>query len=333
MRFPTLTELPPHPPGKTGWPWTEASPQLADTMPNKSLLPKVSIVTPSFNQGQFIEETIRSVLLQGYPNLEYIIIDGGSTDNSVEIIKKYSSWLTYWVSEKDRGQSHAINKGLDRCTGEVFNWINSDDRLAPGALTEVGNLWSKSQPHLLVGRGIVLESGSQCVIHDWYPKAPVEPLDFIRPHHVVMAQPSTFFSTRLLKDVGKLREDLHYVMDWEVYLRITVLLRDELRTSTTPFLLSRSLRHPQAKTSRQPEDFHYEVRQVLVEIGSHLSSFERFRVDAYLRRMNGQYLVAHALGAPNERLWQLARLPLHSPDLLISRFFWGAVRRAVSRAD
>ena len=94
MRCPTLEELPPPPPGKTGWPWTEESPQLPDRMPDGSPWPRVTIVTPSLNQGTFIEETIRSVLLQGYPDLEYIIIDGGSTDDSVGAIQKYEKWFT-----------------------------------------------------------------------------------------------------------------------------------------------------------------------------------------------------------------------------------------------
>ena len=93
-------------------------------MPDGSDWPRISIVTPSYNQGQYIEETIRSILLQGYPNLEYIIIDAGSTDQTVEIIKKYEMFLSYWVSESDNGQAHAINKGLSLCTGEIFNWIN-----------------------------------------------------------------------------------------------------------------------------------------------------------------------------------------------------------------
>jgi glycosyltransferase involved in cell wall biosynthesis len=89
--------------------------------------PKITIVTPSFNQGEFLEETIQSVLNQGYPNLEYIIIDGGSTDKSVDIISKYSKELSYWVSEKDNGQSEAINKGFRKATGEIVTWLNSDD--------------------------------------------------------------------------------------------------------------------------------------------------------------------------------------------------------------
>src|SRR6266487_3806537 len=112
MRCPNLNELPPPPPGKVGWPWTEEAPCVSDQNPRPSealdhnrVWPRVSIVTPSFNQARFLEETIRSVLLQGYPNLEYIMIDGGSADESVEIIGRYEKHLAYWVSEKDRGQS------------------------------------------------------------------------------------------------------------------------------------------------------------------------------------------------------------------------------------
>jgi glycosyltransferase involved in cell wall biosynthesis len=169
MRCPTLAELPPPPPGKTGWPWMEESEQLPDAMPaqpevegmaedgSSSVVrrssdavhrpssvswPRISIVTPSYNQGQFIEETIRSVLLQGYPNLEYMVIDGGSTDESVEIIKKYEPWLAYWVSEPDEGQYDAINKGFGRSSGEIMAWINSDDMYTPWALDVITEVFT-----------------------------------------------------------------------------------------------------------------------------------------------------------------------------------------------
>ena len=128
MQCPTLSELPPpHPARPAGH--GQRKQAAAEAELGEASWPRISIVTPSFNQGRFIEETIRSVLLQGYPNLEYFVIDGGSTDNSVEVIKKYSPWLTYWVSEPDRGQSDAINRGLKMASGDFATWINSDESL------------------------------------------------------------------------------------------------------------------------------------------------------------------------------------------------------------
>src|SRR5262249_39110767 len=127
MHCPSLHELPAPPPGRTGWPWTVASAALPPAMPDGAVWPRVSVGTPSFNQAHFVEATLRSILLQGYPNLEYFVMDGGSTDGSVEIIKKYSPWLTSWVSERDGGQSAAINRGLRLGSGLFTTWINSDD--------------------------------------------------------------------------------------------------------------------------------------------------------------------------------------------------------------
>src|SRR5262245_29806610 len=128
MRCPNLSDLPSPPPNRQGWPWTQEGAPRLDGTPGECW-PRISIVTPSYNQGRFLEETIRSVLLQGYPDLEYIVIDGGSADDSVEIIRKYERWLSFWVSERDRGQVDAINKGLRRCSGVLRNWLNSDDFL------------------------------------------------------------------------------------------------------------------------------------------------------------------------------------------------------------
>lgn len=138
MSRPTLSNLPSPPPGKTGWPWTEACAQMPELRPDGEPWPRITIVTPSFNQGEFIEETIRSVLLQGYPNLEYFIMDGGSTDQSVEIIKRYAAWIDHWESGPDGGQAAAINTGLARATGLWFHNINSDDVMSPSSLKAIG---------------------------------------------------------------------------------------------------------------------------------------------------------------------------------------------------
>ena len=136
MRSPTLAELPPPPAGREGWPWTVETPTPATT-PSGGAWPRISVVTPSYQQAIFLEETIRSVLLQGYPDLEYIVMDGGSTDGSVEIIRRYAPWLTHWQSGPDGGQPHAINDGFGRASGAWRAWLNSDDLFTPGALFAV----------------------------------------------------------------------------------------------------------------------------------------------------------------------------------------------------
>lgn len=135
-----LKDLPAPPSYRAGWPWTKLLQFKEKNTLQDWALPKITIVTPNYNYGQYLEETIRSVLLQGYPNLEYFIFDGGSTDNSVEIIKKYEKWITYWVSEKDEGQASAINKGLKMASGQWFNWLNSDDILMPNALMTLARI-------------------------------------------------------------------------------------------------------------------------------------------------------------------------------------------------
>ena len=127
LRCPTLKDLPEPPAGRTGWPWTEESPQLADTMSDGREWPVLSVIVCSWRQGKYIEETIRSILLQGYPKLQFIIMDGASDDNTVEIIEKYDKWISFWHSEPDKGQSDAINKAFKKVTGDVVAWQNSDD--------------------------------------------------------------------------------------------------------------------------------------------------------------------------------------------------------------
>lgn len=165
MRCPSLAELPPPPPDRTGWPWTEESPPIAGTQP------RLTLITPSYMQGEFIEQTIRSVLLQGYPDLEYFILDGGSTDGTRKIIRKYEPWLAGWRCEKDAGQSAAINEGWGRATGEVLGWINSDDWYHPGALAAVGRRFA-AEPSVTWVSGAVDDVDGAGVFKNDIPRHP-----------------------------------------------------------------------------------------------------------------------------------------------------------------
>lgn len=208
------------PEGKSGWPWTEGSELLPGRMSDGSEWPKISIVTPSYNQGQYIEETIRSVLLQGYPNLEYIIIDGGSTDGSVEIIKNYEPWLTYWVSEKDRGQSHAINKGIQKAQGEILFWLNADDICLKDAFYKVVMSFHENPGvRMVIGQAYVIDEKSKITgemrsyFSSWQDAATI-PTNLMR-------QVSTFFSRDLFDKLGLINEDLYIAMDTELLLRFS----------------------------------------------------------------------------------------------------------------
>lgn len=218
----TLETLP-LPPDKSGWPWTEQT--VLDSSAKVDLsYPRISIITPSYNQGHFIEETIRSILLQGYPNLEYIIIDGGSSDNTVETIKKYEPWLTYWVSEPDRGQTHAINKGVERATGEVIAYLNSDDYYLPGTLFQVAEYFRQCpETDLLHGRCRYVNQQGEKIGEQFASITTFEEIIDLwdvwwKKRQFV--QPEVFWSKRISDRIGEFNEALYYVMDYEYWCRI-----------------------------------------------------------------------------------------------------------------
>ncbi len=213
------TDFPAAPQGFKGWPWEPVGTVGQGFINGLEKWPEITIVTPSYNQGRFLEATIRSVLLQGYPNLEYIIIDGGSSDDSVEIIKKYENWIDFWVSEPDQGQSHAINKGFERATGQILAWLNSDDMYSPDALWCVGEIFNSRKGDVVSGHAVFVdENGAREGRYDASPVNVDRLLDvrggFSAP------QQSTFWSRLCWERNGPLSEDLHYVMDYDYWIRM-----------------------------------------------------------------------------------------------------------------
>lgn len=182
-------------------------------------LPKITIITPSYNQGEFLEDTLRSVFDQQYPNLEYFVVDGGSTDQSVEIIQRYAPRLDWWVSEKDRGQSHAINKGLERATGDIITWLNSDDFFYPGALDMVAQAYqAHPQAGLFVGNGTLANRQGERIRR--YSQTVAWDYDILLRGANFVLQPATFLHRRVFDECGPIDEKITYGMDLELWLRV-----------------------------------------------------------------------------------------------------------------
>lgn len=219
--------------------------------------PLVSIITPSFNQGKFIRETIESVLSQDYESIEYIIIDGGSTDDSLEIIKEYSKFITY-ISESDRGQSDAINKGFRMAHGEIVAWLNSDDVYEPHCVSRAVEEFEKNDTlGLLYGKGYIIDAEGRKVRvfehtqeFDYWKLVNYE--DYIM-------QPATFFRLKYLKQIGYLDIDLHYCMDWDLWIRLAAVSE----VKYTPYLLACSREYDETKTSTGGKERFKEICNLL----------------------------------------------------------------------
>jgi cellulose synthase/poly-beta-1,6-N-acetylglucosamine synthase-like glycosyltransferase len=202
----TVKDLPAPPAGKRGWPWTVGSRLLPLRRADGSEWPRLSIVTPSYNQGQFLEMTIRSVLLQGYPNLEYVVIDGGSSDGSVEILKKYDRFISYWVSEPDEGQTDAINKGLLKTDGDYLGWINSDDTYVKGSFTKVVSAFEQNPESVLVhGNRILMDADDRV-----FGCSPLPAFDPNKTSFIVCSE-TTFWTRAAMKECGLLNKNLRRV--------------------------------------------------------------------------------------------------------------------------
>lgn len=219
--------------------------------------PKITVVTPSFNQAEFLERTIRSVLDQNYPNLEYIIIDGGSTDGSVDIIRRYEDRLAYWISERDNGQTEAINKGLKRATGEWVGWQNSDDVYYPGAFNELAML-AKRNPAagLIIGDMMLIDERDH----------PLRDLHYIKPSYqamlaegMILTNQSAFWRRDVHAAIGYLDETLHCSFDYEWFLRLT----EHVEGEHIGHIWGALRLHGATKTSTQSAKFVEENKRIL----------------------------------------------------------------------
>lgn len=225
---------------------------------------KISIITPSYNQGHFLQETITSVINQGYDNLEYIVIDGGSTDESVSIIKRNEKRIQHWISEKDRGQSNAINKGLARATGDIITWINSDDLLVPGALQKVAAYFSSMPESVgLIHGGTILFDEKKDIARVFQYGLPS-----VDKYLASMgfSQPASFFRRSFLDKVGLLNEELHYGMDYDLFARLACV--SEFRQVDAVF--SKYRLHDESKSVAHSDKFRADWNRVFFSICNHL---------------------------------------------------------------
>jgi len=213
---------------------------------NKDLSwPKISIITPSYNQGEFLERSILSVLNQNYPNLEFIIIDGGSNDGSVEIIKKYAKYLAYWVSEKDKGQSDALNKGFVRTKGEIVGWQNSDDIYLPGAFLKVAQFFKQNPKiDIIYGNRFDIDENDNIIGESRFTKFSRIVYQY---NGISLGTQSTFWRKELFSKIGYFDSNLQFAMDYEFFLRAAF---KGTKFKYTPYYFGAMRRHKESKTEK-----------------------------------------------------------------------------------
>jgi glycosyltransferase involved in cell wall biosynthesis len=247
--------------------------------------PLVSIITPSYNQGRFLEETIQSVLAQDYPQLEYIIVDGGSTDDSVNIITRYASRISWWVSEKDQGQTDAINKGFARANGEIFAWLNSDDTYLPGAISQaVEFLLNRPEVAMVYGDANLVDEYGNVIGR--FPARQTSLKKMLRGS-VHIPQQASFFWSKLWKQVGPLDPSFHFAMDYDLWVRLARLAP----LIYTPCLWANFRLHGGGKTAAMDDRCYPEMIKVVRREGG--SRFSILAVRWLLRRLVYAWLPLH----------------------------------------
>lgn len=286
--------------------------------------PKLSIITPSFNQAQFLEETILSVLQQDYPALEFIIIDGGSTDGSQDVIRKYEDKISFWVSEKDRGQAHALNKGLAHATGEILAYLNSDDLYLPGAFARVIQFFNEHPDcDWLCGDTLMFGEGrADEVIEARVPLSAAHALSWA----YTAPQPGMFWKRELLSE--GFDERWRYCFDHELYVR---LLLAGHKCEHLPATLAAYRLHSSSKTVAEGNLFDREFDEIAEIYEPQLQGAGR-RWAAATRHLRKSY-AAGAAGNRTTAIGSLVSAVFIHPESLVQRPFWGCLRKVLGKSQ
>ncbi|MBN1451333.1 MAG: glycosyltransferase [Anaerolineales bacterium] len=283
-------------------------------LPPLSQTPLVSIVTPSYNQAAYLERTLTSVLEQDYPRLEYLVVDGVSTDNSVEIIKKYTDRLAWWVSEKDSGQAEAINKGFSRARGEILAWLNSDDYYLPGAIAAAVKIFQENPDVVLVyGNMLAVDESGHTINLLKYHQLTLEDLLCFQ----IIGQPAVFFRREAFEGVGNLDVAYHCLLDHHLWLRIA--LRGRILHVDETWAAARY--HAQAKNRARAAEFGQEAFRMLDWAQKQPGLAEAFagvkrRAHASAHRVNARYLLDGGQPWGSLVFWFRA-LGIHPPTALV----------------
>jgi GT2 family glycosyltransferase len=274
---------------------------------------RISIVTPSFNQARYLENTIQSVLAQDYPKVEYMVIDGGSIDGSVEIIKKYENRLAYWISEKDNGQADAINKGLAHAKGEIVAWLNSDDYYLPKAVSSVVKVFEENPDVVMVyGDMLAVDKHGQTINVLKYRQFSLEDLLCFQ----IIGQPAVFFSREAYERTGGLDPTFHFLLDHHLWIRIA----QHGKILHIPQTWAAARYHAEAKNRAKAAEFGREAFRILdwsrsqPDLAEAISSVER-RARASAHRVDARYLLDGGQSLPALKAW-LRALLIHPPTAL-----------------